>query len=147
MVVNWNSVKKYFSGKPDDLIEIYFEGLSEDSWRRLFTWLGQRPIHRVIDQNGVVWDNVMNLEDYLSERVSYLITFDNTQNRTLNLCINDLEYAEMSVEHSEVQCEEDFLRLLTDLRELAVVLQCPNYIMCPEFKKEQAFYKSSAFSH
>lgn len=131
MKPNWNEFLSDISAYPKDLIEIHFSGLDESSWRSLFKWLNGK-IHRLMDQHGVVWDNKMDIDHYMDEAVSYMVTFSNDAGRAHTLLLIDLKFAIIDIEQEEIALEADFEMLLCDLRELASVLQCSSFYMCPE---------------
>lgn len=135
--MQWNQVSQYFSGKPSDLIEVYFHGMDAQAWRKLFKWLEGKVIY-LRDQYNVDRSNKLNLDAFLNGERCYVADIQTPLLR-LSLAIIDDDLLTIDIEKGDVQSQELFADLLSSVNTIAGVVGCKDYIICPEFKKAEAF--------
>lgn len=132
----WNQVKHHFNGHPQDLIETIFEGMKPKNWKLLFDWMEGKVLY-VMTQYGYEDIEVISLNSFLTGEYSYVVTLKDKLG--LSLTIIEENQLEIDVALEEIQSEDSFNELLRCVIEIANVVKCSNYYICPEFKKEEAF--------
>ncbi|HWV16458.1 MAG TPA: hypothetical protein VN030_13575 [Cellvibrio sp.] len=135
--MQWHQVSQYFSGDPNDLIEIYFHAMDAESWRKLFDWLEGKVIY-LRDQYNVDRSNKLNLNAFLTGERCYIADIQTPLLR-LSLAIIDDDLLTIDIEKGDIQSQELFADLLSSVNIIAEVVGCKDYIICPEFKKAEAF--------
>ncbi|HED33692.1 MAG TPA: hypothetical protein ENJ08_05660 [Gammaproteobacteria bacterium] len=136
--MTWNKVKHHFSGHPEDLIEVIYRDMNPHAWKRLFDWIKDRIIH-LNTQHGYIEPGKLSFDAYISGEYSYIATIRTGNETELSLSIIDENSLEIDIELEEIQSAQAFDTLLSNVKEIAGVIACENYIICPEFKPEQAF--------
>lgn len=132
----WNQVKHHFNGHPQDLVEAIFEDMKPDNWRLLFDWMDGKVSH-VMTQHGYEEIEVIALNSFLSGEYSYVVTLKDELG--LDLSIIEENQLDINVALEDIQSGASFDELLRCVIEIADVVKCSNYYLCPEFKKEEAF--------
>ncbi len=135
--MQWSKVSHQFSGRPDDLIEVYFHGMDKESWRKLFNWLDGKVVY-LRDQHNVDRSNKLNLDLFLEGDLCYIADIE-TPHLNLSLGIIDDDQLTIDIQKGDIQSEEIFADFLSSLNTIATVIGCTDYIVCPEFKKDEAF--------
>jgi len=136
--MTWDKVKHYFSGHPEDLIEVIYRDMNPHSWKRLFDWVKDKIIH-LNTRHGYIEPNELSFDAYISGEYSYIATIKTANGAVLSLSIIDEDSLDINIELEEIQSAQDFDELLSNVKEIAEVIACENYIICPEFKPNQAF--------
>lgn len=135
--MQWSKVSHHFSGHPDDLIEVYFHGIDKEAWRKLFDWLDGKVIY-LLDQHNVDRSNKLNLDLFLDGSLSYIADIE-TPHLNLSLGIIDDDQLTMDIAKGDIQSEDVFADFLSSINTIANVVGCTDYIVCPEFRKNEAF--------
>lgn len=137
-------IRKYLNGDPDDLIEVYFHEVSESSWKSLFDWMKGRVT--LLDcQYGRIPISDFSLNRFLSEELSYSAHIECSNGFELVLSIIENNELTIDIEFSSIDSEDDFSMFISCINEIASVLNSKNYIICPEFQKNNAFYINGEF--
>ncbi len=134
----WDNVKHHFSGHPEDLIEVIYRDMKPYSWERLFDWIKDKIIY-LDTQHGYIEPHELSFDAYISGEYSYIATIKTDNGAMLSLSIIDEDSLDINIELEEIQSAQAFNELLSNVKEIAGVIACENYIICPEFKPDQAF--------
>ena len=136
--MSWEIVKQYFEGDQEDLIEIYYHDMVKTSWGKLFIWLQGRVIY-LESQYGKEPPEELNIKSYLSGELSYIASTKCTDGFEMSLSIIDEVILQIDIEKGEIKRSEEYNSFISGVNEIASVINCKNYIICPEFKKNEAF--------
>ena len=136
--MNWKKVKIHLEGDPLDLIEVYFSNFNLVSWELLFKWLEGR-ITLLECQHGRIEVDELNLSSFLAGDMSYIAHISTENGLGLSLSIIEPDELMIDIEKSALNTENKFKLFLENIRNIARVTRCGNYIVCPEFNKELAF--------
>lgn len=136
--MSWELVKQYFEGDPEDLIEVYYHDVFRASWEKLFNWLQGRILY-LETQYGKEPPQELNIKRYLSGELSYIASTQCTNGFELSLSIIDEDVLQIDIEKGEIKNSDDYNLFVAGVNEIASVINCENYIICPEFKKNEAF--------
>jgi len=142
--MNWNQVKPYFSGDLDDLIEVYFEDMTLEKWALLFDWLPDKMIS-LNNYLGSMSLEELSLDDFCHNNIGYIASIKSSCGLNLDLGLIDPKALTIDFEKRDIQSEIELNKLLETLREIDGVINSGKYIVCPEFKKEQAFIVNGRF--
>lgn len=134
----WNAVKHHFEGHPQYLVEVFFEGMNEDSWKLLFDWLVTQDLS-VMAHYGYVDQSELSYKDYIADKANYVVTYKVKEDFYISLGLFELNELEFSIELEEVGTEAEFDQFLTAMNDLAALINCQYYFICPEFKKDEKF--------
>ena len=136
--MSWENIKHHFEGDQIDLIDVHFKGLTEVSMKKFFPWAKERLIS-VENQHGKMELDEFQLGPFLAEETSYSIGLQMTEKYDLSLLMIDLKDMTISMEKGELNSEELFKEFLVHIKAVAEAMDCTDYIVCPEFKLEEAF--------
>lgn len=131
-------IGKFLQGDPSDLIEVFFEDLNAESWRKLFRWLEGRVM--VLDcQLGRLKADELNVDFFLEGSMSYIASIQGIRNFELSLTI--IEEAELSIDIKieDISEENHFLCFLENITHIAEVIDCKKFIVCQEFHRDTPF--------
>ena len=137
-------MKPYFSGELDDLIEVYFENMTLEKWALLFDWLPDKMIS-LDNYLGSMSLEELSLDDFYYDNMGYTASIRSSCGLNLDLGLIDPKALTIDFEKRDVQSEAELNILLEALREIDGVIRSGKYIVCPEFKKEQAFIVNGHF--
>lgn len=131
-------VKGYFEGDPDDLVEVYYHDMMKTSWEKLFIWLQGRVTY-LETQNGKEQPEELSVHRFFSGEQSYIADTICSNGFKLSLSIIEEDLLQIDIEKGEIRNAEGYELFLSGVNEVANVINCKNYIICPEFKKNEAF--------
>jgi len=137
-LMTWDKIKHHFNGHPEDLIEIIYRDMNPHSWKLLFDWIKDKVIY-LNTQDGYIEPHELSYDAYISGEYSYIATIKTASGTLLDLSIIDEDSLDINIELEEIQSTQAFDELLSNVREIARIIACENYIICPEFKPDQAF--------
>jgi len=122
-----------------DLIEVWYHGLDNESWTRLFDWLTGRVVW-LMSQYGKEPPAELDLQKFLNGEYSYVADARCDTGMVLSLTIIEEDMLEINVEKEEVQTAEQYQQFIDSVCEIAEAIGCTDYLICPEFKKDEAFF-------
>lgn len=136
--MQWSIVEQYLKGGSSDLLEVYFCGIDHKSWRNLFSWI-QEKVFLLDCQFGRLNANELNLDDFLDGKMSYIAHIKTPDGYELSLSIIKENELTIDIEVCEINTEGNFELFLNNVINIAEVINCNHYIICPEFEKDKAF--------
>lgn len=136
--MQWNTVKQYIKGDSSDLVEVYFYDLDRKSWENLFSW-AQEQVFLLDCQFGRLSTDELNLDDFLTGKMSYIAHIKTLEGYELSLSIIEENELTIDIEVCEINTEDKFELFLNNIINIAEVIGCNHYIICPEFEKDKAF--------
>jgi len=142
--VNVINFRKYLNSESDDLLEAYFHQIDRPSWESLFKWMKGR-ITSLDCQHGRISISELNLDKFLSGELSYIAHIECTNGFDLVLSIIENDQLTIDIEVSRVTAEEDSDMFIASIIEIARVLDSTDYLICPEFQKDNALYVNGEF--
>ena len=149
--MKWELSKEYFSDY-GALVDIYFEPMNHESWKRLFVWVSHNPVESSVncyisstDQNiDYIPDNV---DELINEKGFYCFISLLFNGITLFLRFYDIDELECDVSPKEIDNEEKLDSLISMLNEIRNIVGVDKYIMCPENYKDGAFNTNGVFNN
>ena len=142
--MGWEKVKKILGQSDHELIEVYFHGMSKEAWTQLFDWASDKLI--VVDcHHGRLEKSEFKLDPFLNDEMFYSIDARMPNNEVLVLGILDQAELTIDVEKCEIDTEESFTSFLKNIELIAQISGCEDYIICPEFKKGEAFIHNGQY--
>ena len=148
--MKWELSKQYFSDY-GALVDIYFEPMNHDSWKRLFIWVNDNPdvssVNCYISSTDQNIDHIPNnVDDLIGEKGFYCFVSLLFNGITLFLRFYDKDELECDVSSKEIDCEEKLSSLISMLNEIRNIVSVDKYIMCPENYKEGVFNINGVFN-
>jgi hypothetical protein len=136
--MTWNNVKKYIENDPIELIEAYFHGMTDESWGKLFSWASDKVV--LLDcHHGRLKNSELNLDSFLKGELSYVADVEVSDGYRLSLSIIEDDELTIDIEKCDIDTEEKFDLFLKSIITIAAVIECRDYVISPEFKKDEAF--------
>lgn len=139
ITMKWEQVKQHFSGDPDESIEIYYENMTEASWRSVFDWIDNQPGILVMNAYGYIEPEELDCEEFIAGNTGYVVTTRSKADLEFSLNIIDDDTMDCYVYPSEIQGEDSFNDFMSLVNELAEITHSPRVIICPEEQKAKAF--------
>ncbi len=136
--MQWSLVERHIQGDPSDLFEVYFYDLDPRSWGRLFAWI-RGKVSLLDCQFGRLGVDELDLDQFLNGSMFYIAHIKTSDEFELSLSIIEEKELTIDMEKCEIDTEEKFMRFLHHIMDIAKVIECDNYIICPEFKTDNAF--------
>lgn len=136
--MQWGLVEQYIQGDPSDLFEVYFYDLDPHSWGRLFAWI-RGKVSLLDCQFGRLGVDELDLDQFLNGNMFYIAHIKTSDEFELSLSIIEEKELTIDIEKCEIDTEEKFTRFLRHIIDIAKLIECNNYIICPEFKTDNAF--------
>lgn len=141
----WNKVRQFLQGHPQDLVEVFFEDMSPDAWRKLFTWLDGR-VRLLENQYGRLKPDELNVELFLNGSMSYIAHIRDERDFELSLLIIEENELSIDIELEDISEEGQFLAFLDAISRIASVSGCEKTIVCQEFQRETPFLVNGKLS-
>lgn len=139
-------IQHHFSGHPQDLVEITFEGMTAEKWSSLFGWvLGQGA--RVMNHLGYLDLTDLSFEKFMKGEDGYIVSVTTTGGIPIHLAFVELDRVGINLAIEDIPNETVFLDLLAFTDFLADMMACPRYSIFPEFKPHEAFVINGQLVH
>ncbi|WP_022967663.1 hypothetical protein [Denitrificimonas caeni] len=147
--MNWNSVKQHFEDH-GALVDIFYEGMNNDRWLKLFQWLkGHNALDSVNcyipskDKNLDLFPNL--LESVINEKGFYCFASIKIEGVIVFFRFYEGTELECDVSPKEIDSMIKVDILLNLLSEVQRVVMASRYIMCPENSRDQIFNINGKF--
>jgi len=147
--MNWNSVKQHFEDH-GALVDIFYEGMTNDRWLRLFQWLAG---HKGLDSvNYYIPSKDKNLDYFPGSLVSDIAEtgfycFASLKIEEIIVFFRFYEESELEIDVSpkEINSMSKVEVLVNLLSEVQRVVIASRYVMCPENSRNQIFNINGKF--
>ncbi|MGA1871718.1 MAG: hypothetical protein ACMUJM_24585 [bacterium] len=148
--MKWDKVKHHFEYDDGALIDIYFNGMNEDAWIRLFSWLkNNKNLSSVNCYDPLKDKNYENFPEninmLISEEGFYCFTSLSIEGITLFLRFYTKDELECDISPEEVKDENQLNKLFSVLSKIKSITGVQSYFMCPENYKKGTFNIDGVF--
>lgn len=147
--MNWNSIKQNFE---DDgaLVDIYYEGMSDDRWVKLFSWLRAYENLESVNCYDPIKDQNLEcipetIQNILNQKGFYCFVSLQVKGISISFRFYEKTELECDVSPKEIDCEAKVNTLLNILACVQNVVSASRYIICPENCKKSAFNINGEF--
>lgn len=134
----WQKVQHHFSGNPQDLVEIIFEGITAEKWHDFFNWVVTQPA-RVMTQLGYIDLADLSYERFMAGEEGYIVSVATPGGIVIHLEFIVLGQLDINIAIEDIPNERAFYDLLSFTNFLASLTHCSRYFIFPEFKPDDAF--------
>ncbi len=148
-IMNWNSVKQHFEDR-GALVDIFYEGMTNDRWLKLFKWLkghkGLDSVNYYIPSKDKNLDHFPDtLESDFTEKGFYCFASLQVDGISVFFRFYEVSELESDVSPKEIDSMSKVEVLVNLLSEVQRVVMASRYVMCPENSRDQIFNINGKF--